>query len=244
MRKYIFSLILIFSLCCEMAFGQELVESKKKNLFGKKYEKPSSVKDFFHQVDMSIKLGTTTYINSLDEKTSAISAPSPIVFMPGIGVIWPNFTFIAVEPTLYFYYSYYQWANGMAVPAEIENRTATTLSFMIDVPVVFSFFLKKSKIQAGIGPAALLRFAFLSGGVKETDYGFSGNAANDVSLINSYFWDKARFLYLSVSAAWLFNFYKNSKAGPFAKMYLPIGSQIADEGINGMIVSIGLKVSF
>ena len=30
-----------------------------------------------------------------------------------------------------------------ALPAEIENRTTTTLSFMLNIPAVFSFFLTK-----------------------------------------------------------------------------------------------------
>ena len=132
----------------------------------------------------------------------------------------------------------------MAVPAEIENRTATVLSLIVDLPLVVSVFFDSSKLQISTGPAALLRFPFLANGVSETDYGFSGTAAGDVEQINSFFWENTRYLYISANISWMYSFHNNSKFGPYIAAYIPLGSLIASEGVNGMLASVGLKVNF
>ena len=71
--------------------------------------------------------------------------------------------------------------NNMALPAEIENRTTTTLSFMVNIPLVFSIFLAKSRFQIYGGPGMLIRFGLLSPGVKDSDTGWTGSAGGDVA---------------------------------------------------------------
>ena len=257
MKKTLFCAAILFSLFFGYGYAHEteieteenvetegVTEKEKSRLFGEKFQKPTDGKDFYNQMNFTAQIGPATYLNSLSSDTKKISAPSPIFFTPALGVIWPNYTFIAAEPTLYFYLSYYQWINGMAVPAEIESRTATTLSFILDVPVVFSFFFEKSKIQATIGPAAIMRFSFISSGISGNEAGTSGTVADDVKLINAFFWDNFRFLYVSTSFSWMFDCLGNTKAGPYISAFFPIGSIISSEGINGMMLSIGLKVSF
>lgn len=183
-------------------------------------------------LDYFFTMPTSFYYSNGDKQHSA---PSPIVFNPGFGIIWPNEGFISIEPSLNFYYSYYLWYDGRALPAEIENRTSTTLSFMLDIPAVFTLPINTTKLKLDIGASMLMRFGWLSNGANE---------AQDVEMINHYFWSQARFLYLSGGITWMVGLPSKTKFGPFAKFYLPLGSLIANEELNGMIISAGLKVSF
>ncbi|MCQ2598289.1 MAG: hypothetical protein MJ181_10645 [Treponema sp.] len=186
---------------------------------------------FARTLDFTFKFPTTMYLSNGDKE---YSAPSPVVFSPGIGFVWPNEGFLAIEPSLNFYSSYYLWHDGRALPAEIENRTATTLSFLLDVPAAFTLDIKNTKLRFNAGAAMLCRFGWLSNGATESD---------DVTAINQYFWSKARFFYLSGGVSWMVPLTSTSKFGPFFNFYLPVGSIFAREGLNGMILSAGLKVS-
>ncbi|MCF0241552.1 MAG: hypothetical protein HUK25_02890 [Treponema sp.] len=210
-------------------------------LFGKFFKKPESAKDFFNSLEFSLKLPVSIFFNTEDSKHSA---PPPLFVMPGISVLWPNYTFIATEPSLSFYQGYYLWYEGKALPAEIENRTTTAWTFLLDIPIVVTFFFQKYKFQLTGGVSALMRFGTLSTGVSPEEPGFSGTAQSDNDLINQYFWDNARFLFLSTSFSCMFSFYNHSKAGPYVAAYFPLMGTFAGDGLNGMIISAGIKVAF
>ena len=195
-------------------------------------ETPSSI-DFVLQFEPALYLNT---------ESTLVSAPSPIVYPISIGFLWPNYSKIAVQPTLSFFMMNHLLYDDKALPAEIENRTTTTLSFMLNIPAVFSFFLTNSRFQVGFGPAFLMRFGLLSPGVKEGDSGWTGSAGQDVSDINSYFWKDLHWFYTSLGGSWLYNLTPQLRAGPTINVYLPVGGLISDHNAQAMIISTGIKI--
>lgn len=200
-------------------------------------------------LDIFIKASPSMILNTLDKEHSA---PSPVKVLPGIGVKIPNNTFINFQPSLEYYGSYELWYDGKALPAEIENRTAITQNFLLTLPVMVNFQLGKGKafgvvqqVDVGGGPAILMRFAGLAHGVSENDTGFTGSAASDKEAISKYFWEKGRFLYLNVQADWLFTYADAGiSAGPALAVNLPLGSLMAKEGLNNIIISVAGKIVF
>ena len=197
-------------------------------------------KSFFSDMDFVAEFSPAVYVNP---ESSTVSAPSPIIFPIGIGFIWPEKSFIAIQPTLSFFMMYHLWYDGMALPAEIENRTSQTVSFLLNVPVVFNLNQsERSRFQILAGMAMLMRFGILANGVKESDSGYSGSAGSDMDKINSWFWQNARFFYFSLGGSWLFTFTEHLKAGPTMNLYLPVGSFARGEGAQALLFSIGLKL--
>ena len=193
-------------------------------------------------LDITAEFSPAVYINP---ESTLVSAPSPIIYPVSVGVLWPNNATFAVQPTLSFFTMYHLWYDGQALPAEIENRTSQTISLLLNVPAVFSLFPnEKSRFQFFGGLAFLMRFGTLANGVKESDSGYTGTASGDMDEINSYFWSNARFLYLSLGGSWLYDLVPHLRLGPVLYTYLPLGSFFSGEGAQGMIVSLGLKLSF
>ena len=135
------------------------------------------------------------------------------------------------------------WYEDRALPAEIENRTSTTLSFMFTLPLVISIYTKNSRIQLMPGISLLARYGLLANNVESEDYGFTGSAGSDMDEINKWFWSNANYIYISAGASWLFDCFNNAKAGPVVKVQIPVVSVINNESMQGLIISLGLKLS-
>ena len=129
-----------------------------------------------------------------------------------------------------------------ALPAEIENRTTTTLSFMLNIPAVYSIYLEQSRFQITAGLGVFMRFGLLSPGVKDSDSGWTGTAGGDVKKINEWFWKNARWLYLTFGGSWLYNLTPQLKAGPVINCYIPVGGLIKDHNVQGLMISAGIKI--
>ena len=190
-------------------------------------------------IDTVLQFEPTLYLNT---ESPLVSAPSPIVYSVSIGILWPEYARVAVQPTLSFFMMNHLLYEDKAIPAEIENRTTTTLSFMLNVPVVFSFFLSNSRFQVCAGPGVLMRFGLLSPGVKETDYGWLGTAGEDVAEINRWFWKDLRWFYFTAGGSWLYNLDSKLKAGPIINISIPVGGLISDHNAQGMLISVGIKI--
>lgn len=190
-------------------------------------------------VDFVLQFEPSLYLNT---ESTLVSAPSPITYPVSIGFLWPDYSAIAIEPTLSFFMMNHLLYENKAIPAEIENRTTTTLSFMLNIPVVFSFFLHSSRFQLDVGPAILMRFGLLSPGVKESDSGWTGTAAEDVTAINSWFWNDLRWFYLTAGGSWLYNLDSKLMAGPVINISIPLGGLIVDKDAQGMLISVGIKI--
>ncbi len=171
------------------------------------------------------------------------SAPSPIVYPFGFGISVYADKFISFQPRLSFFTNYYLYNDGTAKPAEIENRTATTFSFLIELPAVFTFDLKHTHfLELGSGAGILARFAILSSGVDDSEEGESGTVSDDLLVINKSFWENANFLYIENSFAYLFRLNEKIKIGPEIRLYIPCGSLFTKGSMNGGMFSAGIKV--
>ena len=175
--------------------------------------------------------------------SSRKSAPSPVVYPFGFGISVPADRFVSFQPRLSFFTNYYLYDGGIARPAEIENRTATALSFLFDLPAVFTFDIRRIHFfELGAGVSILARGAILSSGVDADEAGDTGSAEGDVRAINNYFWKNANFLYMETSFAYLFTLTEKIKLGPEVRFYLPCGPLFTQGSMNGGMFAAGLKV--
>lgn len=182
------------------------------------------------------------YLNP--EQSSLNSAPSPINFELSFGATIPNYTMFSFQPSLTFFMMNHLLFEERALPAEIENRTSTTLNFYLNLPFAFTLKIPKSKFHFSLGFATMIRFAFLAAGVHNDDEGFSGSAGEDITLINKWFWKNLHWLYATIEADWLYEVSSKINAGPFLSIKLPFGSLTTEKSPQGMIFSAGLKISF
>ena len=232
MKKFLLFLTVFFFLTT--LFAQE-----ETNLTGEEYSAPEDFKGLIQSMDFVMEFQPALYLNT---ESTLVSAPSPIVYKLAIGFLWPNYTFLAIQPTLSFFMMNHLYYNDKALPAEIENRTTTTLSFMIDIPAAFSLYLSKSHFQFNAGVGALLRFGLLASGVKENDSGWTGSAGEDVKKINEWFWNDMRWLYVTLGGSWMYHLTPQLKAGPVLNCYIPVGGLIEDHNPQAMIISAGIKI--
>ena len=194
----------------------------------------TSRKSFFQRADFFLELTPGFYINPSQElKGESASSIYPF----SIGFHWPNDFWISAEPSLSFFTMYHLWDDGTAYPAEIENRTTQTFNFLLNLPVCFSISSKFGDLKFTPGIAILARFGILAHGLSDTE-----NA--DVSQINKWFWQNARFLYLSFGTEYIFNLTANLRAGPVIQAALPLGSLFSGENVQGMMIKFGLKIIF
>ncbi|MBR6583357.1 MAG: hypothetical protein IKK80_07110 [Treponema sp.] len=215
-------------------------KESKKTIFGKKFAGPKNFKDFTSQLDFVLQFQTAIYLNT---ESTLVSAPSPILFPVTIGALWPNYTFLAIQPSLSFFMMNSLWHNNKALPAEIENRTATSYCLFFNIPAVFSIYLKNSRVQLSAGAGILLPITTISSGVKPSDSGTTGSAASDVSAIQKYYLSKGRFFYFTTEASWLFDITSKLKVGPVINLQIPVGSFINGEGFARFMGQAGIKIS-
>lgn len=266
-KRWLFTFI-IFSLFTALCFAQETTEPEAQtstedafvdgtpgdvveeiiDIKGQEFAQAESFGEFIHSLDFCFDIGPATYINAksklLNQDGYRVSGPSPVFDPVTIGILWPNYTFVSMEPSISYFSMYYLWYDGMALPAEVENRTVSALSFMFNVPVVFQLYLNKFRFQIYGGVGVLARFGLLPGGVKESDAGYTGTAGGDLKEVNNWFWKNGRFFYISTGFSCLFNLYGNVKAGPVGKIYIPVSVFSKTDGFQGTIIDIGLKISF
>ena len=227
-------LLLIFTslFCLTTLFAQELDSTEPVTEESAEVPKKQTA-DFVMQFEPGLYLNTESYL---------VSAPSPIVYPISLGFLWPDDSKIAIQPVVSFFMMNHLYYEDKALPAEIENRTTTTLNFMLNIPAVFSIYREKSRFQLSAGLGIYMRFGLLSPGVKENDSGWTGSAGEDVSKINEYFWGKMRWLYATAGGSWLYNLTPQLRAGPTINVYAPVGGLISDKNAQGMIISAGIKI--
>ena len=228
MKKLLFTLAAVFFLTS--LYAQEDTEF---------YEETEPAQQAPFPIDFVMQFEPALYLNT---ESTLVSAPSPIVYPISIGFLWPDRSTFAIQPTLSFFMMQHLLYEDKALPAEIENRTTTTLSFMLNIPVVFSLFLDNSQFQFTAGPGILMRFGLLSPGVKEEDSGWSGSAGSDVEKINEYFWNDMRWFYANLGASWLYDLTPQLRAGPVINISIPVGGLIVDHDLQGMLISLGIKI--
>ena len=123
MKKLLFTLAAVFFLTS--LYAQEDTEF---------YEETEPAQQTPFPIDFVMQFEPALYLNT---ESTLVSAPSPIVYPISIGFLWPDRSTFAIQPTLSFFMMQHLLYEDKALPAEIENRTTTTLSFMLNIPVVF-----------------------------------------------------------------------------------------------------------
>lgn len=191
-------------------------------------------------------LGSEIMLNTDD---STKSAPSPVKFSLGAG---GDFTFkngILLQAHGSLFTNYYLWDGEKAQPSEVENRTATALSLMIDLAGGYALKAGKSKkhlvsLAAGLG--ILVRYGILSGDVDESDLNpeTGTTASDDVSSINKDFYKNLNFFYPELALSYSYIATETWKVGGEFRLYAPLGSLINESGIDGMIISAAIKLSY
>ncbi|MBQ3671495.1 MAG: hypothetical protein II921_08475 [Treponema sp.] len=193
-------------------------------------------------------IGTLGPIFTLNTDSSTSSAPSPVAFSGGLGALFFEEKPIFAELRVSFSMNYYLWDGKKARPAEVENRTATVPSFMIDVTGGHMFHFGNNYLGVAAGIGLLLRFAVLSHGVGEDDYGYTGDssssAKDDVSSINSWFYEGSNFFYPEAAITYYRYVSDAMKFGGELRGYFPVGSYSSGDGLDGMKVSLSVKVNF
>lgn len=197
---------------------------------------------FWERADFFVELTPSFMINT---ESKTVSAPNPAFFSLGVGMVYPNDTFFSFEPSFHFFWNYYLVNNGNVYPAEIENRTATALSFLFNFPAVFSIKpTERSKMKLSPGAAFLLRIPVIAGGVNATDSGWYGTVQDDIDNMGRWFYENGRFLFLSFNAAWIFEHIEKISFGPCVAVYFPLIANLIEKNANGMIVQVGLRLIF
>jgi len=186
--------------------------------------------------------GPMLMVNTDDETKSA---PSPIMFSLGFGYDFLQDKNICGQVRGSFFTNYYLWDGENAQPAEIENRTATVISCMIDLLCGHNIYFgndKLNQITVSGGVGILTRLAFLSSGVNS-----DSTTDDEVSSINSLFYSNMNFLYPELSITYLRAFpdiFDKKKFGGEFRMYFPLGSAISGDALDSMIFSLSVKIQF
>lgn len=252
MKKTVAFFLIFFLLIASAAFTQEndsqaetasnelSVEETaetKFQVFPTKFEKPDSFKGFVHQMRPTFALSPTFVMN---RDNTIITTPVSVIVPVTVGVFWNNGFFVSTEPNISITLRNYMWDNdaGKAYPADLEFRTAFTLMLIPEIPVVFTINpTRNSHLRISAGIAFLLRFGFLSNGVKESDSGTSGSAKTDLENINK--WFTKEIMHFTASIAWMFNSPAKDSSlqfGPEIKLRMPF------TGLNGLMISAGMKI--
>lgn len=189
-----------------------------------------------------LTFGPMLLVNT-DSKLS--SAPSPVMYAGGIGFEAFRDKPLLFETRLSFFTNYYSFDGTDAQPSEVENRTATGLSFMIDATTGHEWRWGKNafSVQAGLG--ILARIGVLSSGVASDDEGWSvsSSAGDDVSSINKWFWKDMHYLYPQILVSYMRNIPLGLRAGVEFRAYIPMGL-LSGGGLDDSIFSLAAKLEF
>ena len=187
--------------------------------------------------DFFFTLGPSLYVN-----TDSESAPSPVKFSAGFGADFFNDGVLNFQPKVSVFTNYYLWDGTYARPAEVENRTALALSFLVDLDTTHTWKFSKEYLQVGGGISFLARYAFLASGVSADDTGTDTTAGNDIDSINSWFYKDLNYLYPNISVCYMHEFTENYLAGLETKIYIPLGALADGRALDTLIAFFGIKI--
>ena len=120
---------------------------------------------------------------------------------------------------------------------------------MIDLTAGYTLKLGQKKnhlISAYAGTGFLIRHAFLSNGVDSDDTNriTGSTAGDDVSDINDSFFKNMNFFYPEIALSYSYVLSPLWKAGLETRVYLPAGSFSEGRGVDNMIFSFAVKISY
>lgn len=198
-------------------------------------------KDF--SPDFFLTLGPAVLVNT---QSTAESAPSPVMYAAGAGLDFFPESQLDFQSRISFFTNYYLWNGEKAKPAEIENRTATALSLLVDLCGGHSWIFGKNRISLDGGLGFLFRYGILSNGVEKSDKNqkTGTTAKDDIKDINSYFLDFINIIYPEIAFSYARNIFDGWKAGFESRIYFPLGSISTGDGLDAMLFSLSFKLNF
>jgi hypothetical protein len=129
-----------------------------------------------------------------------------------------------LAPSASLYGVKYLWGNDRPLPAELENRTSSVFSLLVDVPAVYAIEQNRMTWSFGAGLSILARYGFLESGVSSDEKitGEDLDAGEQVKAINKYFWNSGRWLYPTVQAGVKYRLETGWGAGVNFRLGVPI----------------------
>lgn len=167
--------------------------------------------------------GPKFVVNQVDEE--GLYTPFESTFALGFEYEYRVAKYFEIQPSLELSFLHHLWTGKMASISEVENRTAFTFAFTAELPFMLIFDIQKWNLSFGTSLAVLIRFSALDLGIKGTDIGRNRiTAKEEVSKINSYFWQDGRWFYPALRAKCEYTFENGWKAGLLFSAYLPISN--------------------
>lgn len=164
-----------------------------------------------------------------------------IKFLPGVGFNIPIGNTFALQPRISGWHQYFLWddTKNSAYPAAPENRTASVLTFVADIPFLVTLKGEKFSFNLGGGLGFLLRTSSLAHNVDENDSGSSGSAKDDLNKITKWLWNPLHFVYPEAVAEADFTLESGRIMGLVLRAYIPM--TIVTDGFYNAIFSVGLR---
>lgn len=220
----------------EAASKQEIEQKTEETNEAEKTEALTKVPS-----DFGFYFGTEMVFSSLKKHPAP---PMGAALNLGAEYEYKGIKMLSIVPSLDFSLFHYSFYKKKAYICEIENRTALTMSVLLDVPFLARFDLKRWTISVGGGLAFFLRFGLLEPGIKPEETGAEGlSAAKEVREINRYFWQNGRFIYPSLRIKAEYTLTSGWKAGVQLKTYLPLSNlwdKLVNKSSDGLIVQAGI----
>lgn len=180
----------------------------------------------------------------INTDSSSRSAPHPVMYSGGAGWNFLPDSNFDLETRLSFFMNYYLWDGEKARPAEVENRTVTALSFLLDISGGYTWKKGANNFSAGGGLGMLFRYGLKSDGVSDDDYNplTRKSVSGDSGKINSDLLSIMNILHPELFLGYSRTIFNNWKAGVEFRTYLPLGALSSGDGVNGMLFSLSLRL--
>lgn len=206
MTKRIFVVIVIFFVVNISIFAQEETSERQSITF-----------------PYGFYFGPKFVVNQVDDEK--LYTPFEVSFALGFEYEHRVAKYFEIQPSFELSFLHHLWTGKMASLSEIENRTAFTFAFTAELPFMLIFDIQKWSLSFGTSLAILFRFSALDLGIKSGDVGVNGiTAKEEVSKINSYFWQEGRWFYPALRLKCEYTFESGWKAGLLFSAYLPISN--------------------
>ncbi|UTC74212.1 hypothetical protein E4O03_08130 [Treponema sp. OMZ 792] len=191
--------------------------------------------------DFGFYIGTAIIFSSLKKHTAP---PMGTALNLGAEYEYKGISTLSIVPSLDFSLFHYGLYKKKAYICEIENRSALTMSFLLDVPFLVRLEFKPWTISMGGGLAFFMRFGLLEPGIKPDDPGTEGlKTSEEVKEINRYFWQQGRFIYPSLRIKAEYTLPSGWKAGVQLKTYLPLSNiwdKLKNKSSDGLMIQAGI----
>lgn len=224
-----------------VSLSAQVTEEEKAIINAKIAAREKAERDVEFRTNLFATIGTTAYFTDDFINRKNISYVNPeLNFELGAGYTFGFAKIFGFEPHLTAFFQYFSWDNDLkeAFVTGPENRTSSTITFLLDLPVITTIKGEKSKFEAGIGVGILSRINFLARGVSEKDWGSDETAGKDVKHITEWLWNPLNFIYPEALLSYTYKLENGRQVGFVARFYIPLTIY---RGFKDSIISVGFK---